>query len=422
MFFLIIYEIYFRVFIIVLLDVLVQSENQERNSDHINQICKINEGLCLIENISFENGKDFELNGLNVIESLEINKIQFINSKLPEIPNGFSIILPQLEDLDMSNVELKTLNSNNFENAVKLKRLNLSSNFLNEIAEKTFHMLILEVIDLSKNKINKLENNAFSGLLHLQTLLLQGNKLKTIDGTSISYAPKLKNLDLSDNLLESLETGFSNSVDKLKNLNLGNNNISIISKDTFVQFTDLRILSIRSNPLKTFATASIMHLHNLTHLDTSNTSLDHFNFGPLQNHSKLFEINLSDNNLTELSYGTDAESASFSIKNLNLNSNKLRNINGPDFIGKFPELQNLSISNNPFDCQELKIFMDNIKTMTNITFVIDPSFVIEKKFNFEKISCNWQKYNSIWYIYFGVTLTILGICAVSYLWKRFHKS
>ncbi|XP_038582793.1 toll-like receptor 5 [Micropterus salmoides] len=106
--------------------------------------------------------------------------------------------------IDLSKNKINQINRNAF-NGLQghLRLLNLSSNLLGEIYSYTFTNLTdLRVLDLSYNHIGALGYKAFSGLPKLRALYLTGNSLRDL-GFPESL-PNLEFLLLGDNKLQSL--------------------------------------------------------------------------------------------------------------------------------------------------------------------------------------------------------------------------
>ncbi len=122
----------------------------------------------------------------------------------------------------------------------------------------------IETISLSFNKINKIESNAFKGLIYLKNLILNNNKLEKIDSFIFKDLINLENLNLSFNKLILFETFNFQKLSILdlsknqlisiqlplsasKELLLNNNKIKEIKNGTFLNSTDLIKLNMGYN-------------------------------------------------------------------------------------------------------------------------------------------------------------------------------
>ncbi|XP_035474196.2 toll-like receptor 5 [Scophthalmus maximus] len=106
--------------------------------------------------------------------------------------------------IDVSKNKINEINRNAFDGLQgHLRMLNLSNNLLGEVFSHTFGNLTdLRVLDLSFNHIGALGYHAFSGLPKLRALYLTGNSLRDLG--SPASLPNLDWLLLGDNKLTSL--------------------------------------------------------------------------------------------------------------------------------------------------------------------------------------------------------------------------
>lgn len=230
-----------------------------------------------------------------------------------------------------------------------LRMLNLSSNLLGEIYSHTFANLPdLRVLDLSHNHIGALGYKAFSGLPKLRALYLTGNSLR-----DLGFPAPLPNLDyllLGDNKLKSL----SHISD------LGMNSIHVdVTENRLANLEDVYLILAHFNHLQNFfyggnfikwCTLSpniiVPHNNSLQVLDLHDSSLqiiwaqgDCLNlFDRLEN---LLGLNLSFNSLATLPQGIFGSLSS--IIEIDLSFNALTYLQ-PDV---FPvSLKRLDLSNN----------------------------------------------------------------------------
>ena len=107
-----------------------------------------------------------------------------------------------LEFLDLSYNKISMLTDVSFSFTNSLSKLNISYNVLTKTEERTFEKLkYLKVLDLSHNKLATLPGKLFSKLTSLSHLYLSNNELLTVP----SNIPILNLLDLSFNKITSVE-------------------------------------------------------------------------------------------------------------------------------------------------------------------------------------------------------------------------
>uniref|UniRef100_A0ABD2XEQ8 LRRCT domain-containing protein n=1 Tax=Trichogramma kaykai TaxID=54128 RepID=A0ABD2XEQ8_9HYME len=197
-------------------------------------------------------------------------------------------------NLQLSGCKIKTIENNAFagqENT--LRNLNLRDNELHEVPRQALtNLKNLTILDLSKNKINRVPEHCFLGH-RLNTLKLIGNAelqletasfrglestLKNLNlmGTRQRKLPEalrglkaLAFLDLSQNSIR--ELGGSNAfqgLNSLTGLNLERNLIQSIGPDAFAGVSStLSSLSLLNNLIPEFPTSAISILHELKVLD-----------------------------------------------------------------------------------------------------------------------------------------------------------
>ncbi|XP_047430164.1 toll-like receptor 5 isoform X2 [Mugil cephalus] len=259
-------------------------------------------------------------------------------------PLNYSVII------DISQNKINQINRDAFGGLQgNLRLLNLSFNLLGEIYSHTFTNLTqLRVLDLSHNHIGVLGHEAFSGLPKLRALYLTGNSLRDL-GFPASL-PNLEYLLLNDNKLESVF-----------NINkLGMNSIHVdIAENRLTDMMDIyKILADFENLLNLFSGGNFLrwcnpdediaasHNNSLQVLDLHDSSLQTLwsqgiclnLFDHLHN---LLGLNISLNSLATLPRGIF--SGLSSIYEIDLSSNALTYLQ----VGVFPDsLKILDLSNN----------------------------------------------------------------------------
>lgn len=198
----------------------------------------------------------------------EIKYLDLFGNSIQEIPDWF-FQFKNLEHLSLKNNTLKVFPTIVF--AIEnLKYLNLADNQIHEINGHYFRNLMsLEKVDISYNQItsisteritypkckslsikgNKLQKfpTAVSDSYTLETLDLSENKINLIEDDAFDLLEDLIELDLSFNELTYLPTSIG-KLKKLKRLNLSGNKISSLPKE-FENLTSLEFLDFNSNPI-----------------------------------------------------------------------------------------------------------------------------------------------------------------------------
>lgn len=158
-----------------------------------------------------------------------------------------------VESLDLSGNHLESVRENDLRFFNGLKMLNLSDNRISSINGLFEGFNRLEVIDLSYNKLTRLDPNPFGWdpRQTLDTLILSGNKLQDVSAANFERYQNLRTLDLSFNFLTHETLSKNEDVlaanYKLEHLYLQGNNINCIPNRIFQGL--FKTLDLSFNPL-----------------------------------------------------------------------------------------------------------------------------------------------------------------------------
>ena len=177
------------------------------------------------------------------------------------------ICIPQLQNkdslglLDLSHNKLTVLPEDAFSGLIKLQTLNLSSNNISAINGDTFIGLnLLKTLDMSYNSLQSLPDSAFSALNLLETLNLSSNRLYFVHDNAFSGLQTLLNLDLNDNDISCVSNSTFAGLGNLKAVDLSWNYDIFILDPSFQHLYSLRTLS-----LSPFATITPVTFAGLNH-------------------------------------------------------------------------------------------------------------------------------------------------------------
>lgn len=220
-----------------------------------------------------------------------IDLLYINNSTIGALRNG-SFATLRINNIQLSGCRIRTIEPEAFKGQENhLKSLNLKDNELTEIPGINLKTLRnLTVLDLSLNKITRVNDNAFTGT-KLITLKLSDNEVTLAPGSFRGLERTLKNLnlkgtrqkkvpealrglrtlaflDLSQNSIRELPgtsgTKAFEGLDSLTGLNLERNLIQNIGPDAFYGIRNtLSSLSLLNNLIPDFPTAAINSIHDL---------------------------------------------------------------------------------------------------------------------------------------------------------------
>lgn len=238
-----------------------------------------------------------------------VKKISIINSTMEKISsNLFSKFT--LTELVAVKVGLKEINREDFSSAGTLEILNLSDNQIAKMDNMLFmNCKKLITLDLSKNEINFVHENAFEEISKdIQKIDLSFNKIKIIKEETLLLVLKTASalnvtIDLNDNEIEEVTTSKQNTAGNLTlvRLNLMNNKLKALELSQL----NSQWLNVESNELSTLSA-------KFAELCVNNNKL-----GELHIRNTTVHVSAFNNPLTKLTVEADA------LETLHLSGNKL---------------------------------------------------------------------------------------------------
>lgn len=274
----------------------------------------------------------------------------------------------QLQILDLSYNRLDRLGERTFEGLIRLERLNLEGNQLVDLPELIFErarLHMLENINLARNlfqiaPLRSLQKQFF----FVSSVDLSNNQIRDIPADD-SIMVNIKDLDLSFNPLS--EEAINNVLGEpktVRELNLAGTGIEkVIQLETpFLYKLNISYNNISELPLSVFERATLLEV-----LDVSHNRLDNLSYFP-----KIWEVLKN-------------------IQTLNLSSNPMLSISQYDFLG-LESLKYLSIHNLP-----------QITLIEKTAFKAIPNLVSLDAFNYPKLG------------YMDVQGLLLNLPALEYL-------
>lgn len=280
----------------------------------------------------------------NITEELKncehpIDKLKLQNSSLIEIPSQILDANRDITFIDISGVELKSIESASFCKFRKIESIDFSHNSLitlpkqmlsecdynlvdldfsfNKITELTGNIFTkvtsLTKIDLSSNRIERLVGEVFKPLVNLMTLRLNNNLISIISDDMFTHNSNLKTLTLNNNMLAAVENGSFHGLKELRVIELSNNpELRIIDLSGMGTLQRVQMencsLSVLHVPVRGKTIAA--HKNNISHievskneLETLDLSMNHIhNLADLSPLIHLKTLDLSNNELVEIDF------------------------------------------------------------------------------------------------------------------------
>ncbi|KAM6221014.1 toll-like receptor 3 [Rhynchocyon petersi] len=308
---------------------------------------------------SFPKIDDFSFQWLKYLEYLNMEENDFSGIK-----NNMFTGLTSLKYLKLSNAfaNLRTLTNETFLSLAHspLLLLNLTRNKISKIENDSFSWLgHLEVLDLGLNEIGQeLKGQEWKGLENIVEIYLSFNKYLQLTSNSFSLVPSLQRLMLRRVACKNVDISPSpfHPLHNLTILDLSNNNIANINDETLEGLHKLEILDLQHNNLARLwkhanPGGPVYFLKGLSHLHKINLESNGFDEIPqevFKDLSELKSIDLGLNNLNILpQFLFDSQ---ISLKSLNLQKNLITSVEKDVFGKPFKNLTYLDMGFNPFDC------------------------------------------------------------------------
>jgi internalin A len=174
-----------------------------------------------LEHLSLKN------NTIKVLPTIvfALENLKYLNlaeNQIHEINDHYFTNLMNIEKVDISYNQIASISSKKIEYP-KCKIFNIKGNRLQKFPTAISDVKTLEKLDLSQNKINAIEDDAFVELENLIELDLSFNELTYLP-SSLGKLKKLKKLNLSGNKISSLPIEFENLI-SLEFLDINDNPI-----------------------------------------------------------------------------------------------------------------------------------------------------------------------------------------------------
>lgn len=203
-----------------------------------------------------------------------------------------TLVLPNLEQLDLSANQLDLISEGAFENLAQLEELNLSRNALNNNLggnSKALQSISgLRSLDIS---MNGLSDDAVELYLQqkssLDQLKMTGNALTRLSHSLFKDSKGLRAITIDDNLISVIEPGTFEPLSQLEMLSLAKNNLEHICDFKLYQ---VKYLNLSQNSLEFFVTREDNRLYGLEVLDLSFNKLLYFPIVPKMNYLRYLHL------------------------------------------------------------------------------------------------------------------------------------
>uniref|UniRef100_A0A673JVC1 Leucine-rich repeats and immunoglobulin-like domains protein 3 n=1 Tax=Sinocyclocheilus rhinocerous TaxID=307959 RepID=A0A673JVC1_9TELE len=273
------------------------------------------------------------LSSLVALETLDLSNNNIMEVRAVAFPP-----LP-LKNLLMNNNRISMLEHGCFSNlSSSLLVLKLNKNRLSSIPPKIFPLPHLQHLELSRNRVRRIEGLTFQGLHGLRSLRIQRNGITRLMDVQLRQ--------LEYNNLTEVSKGWLYGLLTLQQLHLSHNTISRIKPDAWEFCQKLAELDLSWNQLSRLEESSFVGLGVLEQLHIGNNRISFIADGAFRGLANLQALDLKYN---EISWTIEDMNGPFSaldnLRKLFLQGNRIRSVTRKSFTG-LDLLEQLDLSNN----------------------------------------------------------------------------
>uniref|UniRef100_A0A915Q0Q8 LRRNT domain-containing protein n=1 Tax=Setaria digitata TaxID=48799 RepID=A0A915Q0Q8_9BILA len=273
--------------------------------------------------------------------------------------------------LDLSSNRLQRIESNALEDLGELLELNLSYNLLNNFSFEIFTGLInLQKLRIAGNQITRFDDSPLSKTLpNLRNIDLSQNMITSIPSDTFLGLKLIKAIDLSSNLLKEIPTFDQNNLVNLKYLNMNFNKLREITPHSFRQLLSLLELDLARNEFSVLSASAFDGLFHLKELKLSEQMyLRKIQNGAFSGLASLEVLNLSHSQILEY-IDENAFEVSHALRTFDASYCSLKTF--PSGLFDWKRVTELRLHGNPLHCDhKLLSFLPDILRLRSIHNVI----------------------------------------------------
>jgi insulin-like growth factor-binding protein complex acid labile subunit len=350
---------------------------ESTNRDFLQNLTKIKENFDFSQmialNIQNKLIRNISNSNLRHLLSLNLRNLSITDCKMQSIEIGIFNTMLELKNLTLSRNIIESIENDSFLNEPlesNILELYLSENKLTKILERTFMGLLrLKILHLDKNQIEEIDENSFENLNQLKELKIESNKIKIIKNEMFFGETELLILCLYQNSIENIESIPFNTLNSLRTLHLFSNKIRNIKFGQFIHLQNLVELRLDKNEIGSFEANTFIGLDSLINLDLSANKIKILKKGDFHSLKKVMLLDFHLNDIYQI------ESNAFidlkSLKYLNLDSNQistLKNVQFSSNLEKFSLNFNFLNNLNEFISNSLKYLHVSNNRLQEINF------------------------------------------------------
>ncbi|EDW75170.2 uncharacterized protein Dwil_GK19841 [Drosophila willistoni] len=299
-----------------------------------------------LSSLSLDNNEiqDLEIGMFRKLEQLR--EVRLHNNRIRRVRKGVFEPLSGLQELHIQKNNIEDIEPGAFHTLTHMQHINLQDNQLT-VLEDIFpeqNTSSLLSIQLESNYLNRIHQRTFRQQQRIQIMWMRDNQLLKIERSMFVDTPQLGRLYLSENRIRDIEKDTFGNLKLLKFLDLSSNNLKQLRRDYFAALENLEELSLSNNNIEAIEGYAFSNLKQLKNLDLSNNPLVQLTRDIFLEELPVISLNLGNTSLKKLEQHTFKSLQN--LNELNLERNKLN----PADIQKLdvPSLRRLHLSHNNF--------------------------------------------------------------------------
>ncbi|XP_018322079.2 chaoptin [Agrilus planipennis] len=245
-------------------------------------------------------------------------------------PENFLEFGTDLEELQINYGDLRSIKSHAFQSVHGLRRIDLSENRIDTIDKDAFadigHSLVsLKLSHALSSSISQIPAESFGSLTNLEDLDLSFNRIQTMPDNCFHFMKKLKILQLQDNLIDKVQKGtFQGDLhSELEIIYMSFNNLKTIQQHTFTDLSLLEQLHLDDNKIENLERRAFMNLNKLKRLNLKGNKIASISYEAFQNLPDLEDLDMSYNKISKFEFAIFDQVGTLSMFKVNMSHNSI---------------------------------------------------------------------------------------------------